>query len=65
MTTTQSNLHRLLSVHKLILWGDTMQFYIGKNTDIYTPLINPICTVPYYLWQVHGDVTKSDVPPHG
>ena len=34
MTTTQSNLHKLLSVQELILWGDTMQFYMGKNTDI-------------------------------
>ena len=34
MTTAQSNLHRLISVQELILWGDTMQFYMGKNTDI-------------------------------
>ena len=39
-----------------------MQFYMGKNTDI-PSLINPMCTVPYYTWQVHADVPKSHVPP--
>ena len=52
MTTTHSNLHWLLSVQ------DTMQFYMGKNTDILPLLTKPTCTVPNYTRQVCANIPQ-------
>ena len=58
VTTTQSNLHRLLSVQ------DTMQIYMGKNTDI-PPQSDPICTESYYTSDsMTYDIVQYQMDPH-